>query len=424
MWIHAFSCVEIFLDFKGNKGTMLCQQSEGQNMKPIKLQPTKTPKGWRLNIPPHLAINGRRQRLFFKSKDLAERHAGPLREKVREGEMERILPPDHARIAQKAISLLGNLPVDSLIEAAREYKNRQDLAAKSEKFAKVWELYIERAKDDNASDRHVKNLTRTGTRFAPLNERLVCEITHKEIDAVLAGTSPAYRNALLREVRAVLNFAVAEEWATANPALKVKMKACEVDEAEIYSPAECGKILSSCANVHPELVPAFVAMLFCGVRPNHDDGEITKLRWEHILLGRENRIALPVEITKTKKRRSVKLRPNAVAWLRWHVANKGNTTGLVVAEKGTPFRNRVREIFETAGVQRIQDGLRKSFCSYVAPIDGLDAAERELGHSGGRDVMNRHYRQDTTEKEARAFWKIAPPKASAKIIPFSKKEAA
>ena len=48
------------------------------------------------------------------------------------------------------------------------------------------------------------------------------------------------------------------------------------------------------------------------------------------------------------------------------------------------LRAALRDIYKAAGVERIQDGLRHSFASYLVPIDGADKAEQELGHGGGR----------------------------------------
>jgi integrase len=63
-------------------------------------------------------------------------------------------------------------------------------------------------------------------------------------------------------------------------------------------------------------------------------------------------------------------------------------------------------VFEEAKVTRIQDGLRHSFASYLAPVEGLDVVETELGHQGGREVLNRHYRTDVRTKVAAQFWAI------------------
>ena len=74
-----------------------------------------------------------------------------------------------------------------------------------------------------------------------------------------------------------------------------------------------------------------------------------------------------------------------------------------------PLRAKIRAIYEEAQVTRIQDGLRHSFASYLAPIDGLNVVETELGHQGGREVLNRHYRTDVRKPIAKKFWAIRAP---------------
>jgi hypothetical protein len=76
-------------------------------------------------------------------------------------------------------------------------------------------------------------------------------------------------------------------------------------------------------------------------------------------------------------------------------------------------------------IKRIQDGLRKSFASYLARAETKDAAIKELGHSGG-ELLDRHYRSDVTVADAAAFWAIlpevqTPPAACKMTIPTKKK---
>jgi len=76
-------------------------------MKPIKLLPKKSKKGWRLNIPPILSETCKRRRLFFRSRENAERIAIPLRKTLRIGEVQRIPPFTKSRFAIRAYELLG-----------------------------------------------------------------------------------------------------------------------------------------------------------------------------------------------------------------------------------------------------------------------------------------------------------------------------
>ncbi|MEI6323629.1 MAG: hypothetical protein WCP60_11070 [bacterium] len=53
--------------------------------------------------------------------------------------------------------------------------------------------------------------------------------------------------------------------------------------------------------------------------------------------------------------------------------------------------------------------LRHTFASNLAPIDGLDVVESELGHQGGREILNRHYRTDVRKPVAKKFWALRAP---------------
>jgi integrase len=185
--------------------------------------------------------------------------------------------------------------------------------------------------------------------------------------------------------------------------------------------------MATTARLHPDLVPALALMTFAGIRPDHEDGEIVKLKWDHLILkDREKRVELPSTITKTGKRRTIKVRPALASWLQWHKdRTKGNDeacTGLVCPIKGQKLRTKLREIFNDSKVKRIQDGLRHSFASYLAPIDGLDKVEAELGHIGGREVLNRHYRSDVRATVAKKFWAMRAPQKTqtktGKILQF------
>lgn len=62
------------------------------------------------------------------------------------------------------------------------------------------------------------------------------------------------------------------------------------------------------------LVPFYAVCLFAGVRPDWDNGEITKVTLEMFKF-RHRILKLPGEITKTGKPRDTKLQPNLMAWL-------------------------------------------------------------------------------------------------------------
>lgn len=69
------------------------------------------------------------------------------------------------------------------------------------------------------------------------------------------------------------------------------------------------------------LVPFYALCLFAGIRPDWDNGEISKLRPEHFDL-QHRQLKLPATITKTHKPRIVVLQPNLIKWLRAYPLTK------------------------------------------------------------------------------------------------------
>jgi site-specific recombinase XerD len=378
------------------------------------LIPWKDPKRktspWRVSIPPKLSETGKRQRRYFKSKTEANQEI--KRVKVRQenhGTAAKLLAPSDEEQAAAALKLLKQAgDGKQLVEIVQEYLQRKDDDAASVTLNHCWNQYIK-----GTEGRHKKNLERTLKRFEPVGEMLVSKLTAEDIEGCLEGASDTYWNAMLREVKAVLNFAKLDKhgWLKKNPADEIDKRTHELGEVQIYTVDQVKALMAATVRIHPDLVPAMAVMAFAGIRPDPDDGEIIGLDWSHILHNdrRHERIELPRSITKTGKQRSVKIRPALLSWIRWHIKKKRRKSGLVCPEKGEALRKKLRSIYEEAQVTRIQDGLRHSFASYLAPIDGLNVVETELGHQGGREVLNRHYRTDVRKPIAKKFWAIRAP---------------
>jgi integrase len=361
-----------------------------------------------------LSETGKRQKCYFKTKEEA---VGAIqRIKVRKenhGTAAKLLSPADEQQAASALKLLKNAGCTTqLTVIVGEYLERLRRRNSSKRLDEAWDAYLNRG-DVVLSKVHRRSLLGTKKRLVSLQAKLVAEVTANDIEACLGDAAATYRNAMIREIRAVLNWCKAgtRKWLIENPADDCEFAAVDRSkEVQIYTTAEIRKIMTATLQKHPDLVPAIAMMTFAGVRPDHTDGEIVKLEWGHILHDdhHQKRIELPGGITKTGKQRSVKIRPALLSWIHLHIQRGGTPEGLVCPVKGQALRKKMREIFESSQVTRIQDGFRHSFASYLAPIDGLDAVETELGHQGGREVLNRHYRTDVRKVIAEQFWEISP----------------
>ena len=378
------------------------------------LEPRKDKKrgSWWISIPPRFSDTGRRQKRYFKTKDEAQGAVQSIKvRKENHGTAAKLLSPADEQQAVSALNLLRKAGCTTqLVVIVGEYLEKLRRRNLSKRLDEAWDAYINRG-DATLSKVHRRSLLSTKKRLVSLHAKRVAEITANDIEACLGDAAATYRNAMLREIRAVFNWCKAgnRKWLKENPANDCEFAAVERSkEVRIYTSAEIRKILTATVQRHSDLVPAIAMMTFAGVRPDHIDGEIVKLEWNHILHDdhHHQRIELPGSITKTGKQRSVNIRPALLSWLQWHIRRGGSNQGLVCQVKGQALRKKMREIFEASGVARIQDGFRHSFASYLAPVEGLDAVETELGHQGGRQVLNRHYRTDVRKIIANQYWAI------------------
>ena len=380
----------------------------------VRKDDTRATSPWWIDIPPRYSDTGKRQKRFFPTQEKAKGELQRLKARVeKHGTGSKVLTPATEENAARAVELLKSegLGDAQLAGIVREYIERKREREKSVTLLECWNSYVQQKQAEGKRPVHIKNLERTCRRFAPIHSKMLPDITRQDLADCMAGLSASYHNLTLRELRSVLNFAIAgeREWLSANPAEKISFIVRKLRGVKIYSPTEVGNLLQICREIDFELIPAFVLMTFCGIRPDDEHGEIERLRWEHLFMhDTEPRIEVSADVAKKDKRRQVTLRPAVLAWLSWWISNGGKSQGFIVKTSGEAFRLSLRAVFKKANVSRIQDGLRKTFASYLAKSETKDIAIKELGHSGG-DLLDRHYRTDVTTAEATSFWDILPP---------------
>jgi integrase len=380
----------------------------------VRKDETRATSPWWVDIPPRYSETGKRQKRFFPTKEHAKGEVQRLKARAeKHGTGSKLLAPATEENAARAVELLKAEGVEDsqLAAIVREFIERKRERENSVTLLKCWDSYIAAKKAEEKRAVHIKNLERTRKRFAPIHSKMLPDITRQDLSDCMAGMAASYHNLTLRELRSVLNYAMEgeREWLSANPAEKITFIPRKLRPIKIYTPREVERLFSTCRAMDFELIPALVLMTLCGVRPDHNHGEIVRLRWEHLFItDNEPRIEIPADVAKSEKSRQVTLRPAVLAWLSWWTSNGGTAKGLIVKTSGEAFRLGRRAVFAKAKVSSIQDGLRKTFASYLAKAETKDTAIKELGHAGG-DLLDRHYRTDVTMTDAKAFWAILPP---------------
>ena len=154
-----------------------------------------------------------------------------------------ILKSGQGEEALAAIRLLEKSSLGvGLLEAVKQHINaeRRRLASKP-----VGEVVVALVSAKKRSEKYCSSLKRTQRRLDPLRAVLVSEISSDDLAKIIGGASDSYRNALLREIRAIFSFAVRRGWCIANPATKLDFAQTQIGERDLYSPEESALLLET-----------------------------------------------------------------------------------------------------------------------------------------------------------------------------------
>lgn len=146
---------------------------------------------------------------------------------------------------------------------------------------------------------------------------------------------------------------------------------------------------------------------FCGLR----SAEILRLDWRDVNLQRRF-VEVTADNAKTAQRRLVPLCDAALAWLQPRAQAEGPVVprsgdhGVYYDLTAAVNRARVASKIKTKFKWK-RNGLRHSFCSYRLAIT-QDAAKTSLEAGNSPHMIFRHYRELTTEEEAKEWFGISP----------------
>lgn len=161
---------------------------------------------------------------------------------------------------------------------------------------------------------------------------------------------------------------------------------------KILTPAECAKVLRAAETADQRRVVAL--LLFAGIRPDAEFGEISRLEWSAV---GEKEIYVCPETSKVGDRH-VPVTPRLARWLR------GRPKEGPVCPAG--WRRAWQRIRKESGISGEQDVLRHTFASNFLAAFGEDAAKQAMGHTKGSDTLFRHYRRAVTAEAGRRFFGV------------------
>ena len=337
----------------------------------------ETPRGWMVSIPAAMTATGKRRRKYFAGKTAAEKFAANLRKQHGAGVRGAMIPLTLANQAAEAARILDGSGV-SLVEAARLAVARIATTASKETFrdryarAMLWG-------EQHWRDRYRTDMERI-PRWAPSLMPLACGVIDREkIDAALQEGCSLARSTL--DMRAARVLAV----------LGFRERHRKTAEIHILDAQQQAAVLDACEG--PDERRAVALLLYAGIRPDAESGEIARLDWQNV---GEAEIYVPQNASKTGADRLIPIRPVLRRELKGHPLD-----GPVIPAN---WKRRWARIRKAAGIGHMQDGLRHTFASHHLVAYGEEATKAALGHAAGSATLFRHYRRAVTAAAGRAFF--------------------
>lgn len=401
----------------------------------------KSRNRWKATIPAGLTADNKRVRSWHLTREAAR----DFIESVTRGESPAAtIPPSLAMDADKARLILEPWNRDlvqaarelaaalealgdagSILEAASAYRVTHQARISSKPLGEAVALYLDSKIDlrDATLKSYRYSLERV---FVALQAKPMADIPTAEIEAILAPKGPTARAMHKRNLRVFWKWAsiLPRQWASMDTvdALEAIRHSSDADIA-ILTPGDVKALLHAAELESPAAAAAYALAVFGGVRM----AELGKLTWgdigpEHVEIGRA--------ISKKHSRRLIPVCPTLKAWMD---ATRGQAedTVPIVPPNWTDVSKSVRrragwnvaarllqQQMDADKIPKLAKPTRGKWpanacrhtCASVQVAIGtpLEALTFAFGHSGGHDLLRRHYVSRLPKKDALAILAIGP----------------
>jgi hypothetical protein len=379
-------------------------------------------RGWRLSIPAPLSSTGNRRQLFYRTSREAEAAAKKFKDQRKEfGVQSLAIAPGLSEAATTAEELLQPLGI-GLLEAVRRFVEIETRLRSSVPIEDACAAF--RATGSGWSDSQARAYRlRCEKLCAAFVGRLVSSVTGEELAGHLEATTtgPGAYNQAVRLVRAIWRWCAKSPraWCALEPIEQVEAKATVSGAVGILTPDQARAVMLAAETYYPECVPAFAISLFTGLR----QAEVDRLEPGDIST---EGIQVPAISSKTKRRRFIGMPEPLADWLAVYPIGDSVTppdwkrkqiavrrmagfrvwTNLVPKLKVTPRL----EAAPPDDLPEWPDNAIRHTAATVAVALGkpLEALIFEHGHSGGVQMLKRHYLGAMRKADAIAIWAMRP----------------
>jgi integrase len=268
----------------------------------------------------------------------------------------------------EARALLGGV---SLLEAARDYAQRQAQSYPTKSVAEVAAELVRLKTDNGREEVYVKDLRLRLDRFVRAFNCPVRSISTLEVEEFLVGLKLSGRtqNNFRRIIGTLMRFATKRGYLPKDhPGIsEIELATQAPSDVQIFTPKEMSNLL---AIAEPEIIPFIALGAFAGLR----HAEIKRLDWEDIHF-QSGHIELKAKKSKTRIRRLIPIHDNLREWLAPHASERGPVT---------QYANMTKQLLllgKKADVVWKHNGVRHSYVSYrVAETQDI---QNSTSRSGG-----------------------------------------
>jgi len=365
---------------------------------------------------------GKRQQFFYRTQALALAAAAEFKAKrENHGNQARAIPPSLAEAAAAAEELLQPLGI-GLLEAVRRFVEAETRQRASVPIEDACAAFRAAGGDWSDSQARAYRL-RCEKLTAAFAGRLISTVTGEELAAHLAatGTGPGAYNQAVRLVRAIWRWAAKppRQWCLTDPVQQVEAKPTVSEAVGILTPTQARAVMLAAETYYPEAVPAFAISLFTGLR----QAEVDRLEPGDIS---PEGIEVPAISSKTKRRRFIQMPEPLADWLAaypigetvtppdWHrkqIAVR-RMAGFKVWSDLVPKLKILPKLEATppADLPEWPDNAIRHTAATVSVALGkpLEALIFEHGHSGGVQMLKRHYLGAMRKADAITIWALRP----------------
>lgn len=374
-----------------------------------------------MNIPAMFSESGKRERHFFKTRELALDAAAKMRE-ARDtfGSNAVAIAPSLAEQATAAARMLEPLGI-GLLEAVSRYVASEKQRLASKPIAEAVAAFRSQGAS-KWSESQSKAYRLCGEKLeTAFPERLISDITGEELAKHLNDitSGPGAFNQSVRLVRAIWRWCAKapRQWCDPTTVDQLEAKETVAAETETLTATEARRLLDTAAKYFPDTVPAYAIALFSGLR----QAEIERLRPCDIS---KRGISVAASSSKTKKRRFIKMVEPLADWLEaypaadhvcppnWERKDRAvrRLAGWAVWSDIVPSIDKKQKAAPPTTLPAWPANALRHTAATVAVALGkpLEALIFEHGHSGGVAMLKQHYLGHMPPDEAAEIWAIRP----------------